>query len=373
MRRSHIPFLFLFLFPLPLLGVWLSGEAILPFLEFPPRPKRVTQAETSHILVITCVILLIIACSSFLIRFFTFPQFEGRTSSTRPFPLWGWIAMACLLFFWIMAWTRFTWFEPLQHHTFTPLWLSYITMISALTYKRIGRCLFLDQPRSLLYLFPLSAGFWWVFEYLNRFVQNWFYQPLREFDGLSYFFIGSLCFSTVLPAIYATYELLMTCHRITAPFKTWITIQIPPVSETGWSFILFAGVGFVTIGLWPTILYPLLWIAPLFMLVGIQVLQGGDTILLALKKGDWRPVLTPALAGLICGFFWELWNSQSLAHWEYSIPYLQRLHIFKMPLLGYAGYIPFGMECIIFIHLALPGHFRDQQGEYAPVTNRPEA
>jgi hypothetical protein len=41
-----------------------------------------------------------------------------------------------------------------------------------------------------------------------------------------------------------------------------------------------------------------------------------------------------------------MWNVKSLAHWEYSVPFVQRFHIFAMPVLGYAGYLPFGLECM---------------------------
>jgi len=57
--------------------------------------------------------------------------------------------------------------------------------------------------------------------------------------------------------------------------------------------------------------------------------------------------LQPALAALICGLLWELWNFGSLAKWHYSIPYVQRYYLFEMPLLGYAGYLPFGIACAL--------------------------
>jgi len=42
-----------------------------------------------------------------------------------------------------------------------------------------------------------------------------------------------------------------------------------------------------------------------------------------------------------------MWNYFSLAKWEYSIPFVHRFLIFEMPLLGYAGYLPFGLECTV--------------------------
>ena len=64
-----------------------------------------------------------------------------------------------------------------------------------------------------------------------------------------------------------------------------------------------------------------------------------------------------ALAALICGWFWELWNVRSLAHWEYSIPFVDRFHLFDMPILGYAGYLPFGLECLAVADLFLVRQF----------------
>jgi hypothetical protein len=41
-----------------------------------------------------------------------------------------------------------------------------------------------------------------------------------------------------------------------------------------------------------------------------------------------------------------MWNAYSLVHWEYSIPYVHTFKIGEMPILGYAGYLPFGLECL---------------------------
>ena len=73
----------------------------------------------------------------------------------------------------------------------------------------------------------------------------------------------------------------------------------------------------------------------------------GLDLLTPIGKGDWRSIWLPAMAALICGFFWEMWNFKSLAHWEYSVPFVQRFHVFEMPVLGYAGYLPFGLECMV--------------------------
>ncbi len=361
MRPSHIPLLLLFIFIAPLLGIWLSGESILPYLHYPPRSTQTTPEKVSWILLAGGVIFLGLCSTPFLMRLLTFPRTSITGCKKNPFPAWGWIAITSLIIFWIIAWSRITWLDSFQLHTFTPLWLSYILLVNACTAMQTGRCLLLSKPNYFLFLFPVSAGFWWVFEYLNRFVHNWYYLPVNEFEVLPYFLFGSLCFSTVLPAIYGTYELLATFPIINEPFKAWRMVNVKPGKGLGWTFLVIATLGLVGIGIWPSRMYWLIWISPLLLLLGIQTLQERTSLLGKLQEGDWRPVITPALAGLICGFFWELWNSQSLAHWEYTIPYLQAFHIFEMPILGYAGYIPFGIECFLVIEIFLPPETRQER------------
>lgn len=88
----------------------------------------------------------------------------------------------------------------------------------------------------------------------------------------------------------------------------------------------------------------------------IGIFKGRYTVIFAgLKYGDWRALIAAAAAALICGFFWELWNYKSLARWEYAVPFVDRFHIFAMPILGYGGYLPFGWECLLMGHLVLGG------------------
>ena len=35
---------------------------------------------------------------------------------------------------------------------------------------------------NVLMLFPVSAAFWWFFEYLNRYVWNWFWACPKHFS-----------------------------------------------------------------------------------------------------------------------------------------------------------------------------------------------
>jgi hypothetical protein len=47
-----------------------------------------------------------------------------------------------------------------------------------------------------------------------------------------------------------------------------------------------------------------------------------------------------------------MWNVYSLPKWTYAIPHVGWLHIFEMPILGYGGYLPFGIEVYVAYALA---------------------
>src|SRR5258708_5542659 len=49
------------------------------------------------------------------------------------------------------------------------------------------------------------------------------------------------------------------------------------------------------------------------------------------------------IATLFTGFWCEMWNFISYPTWFYTIPYVGFWKIFEMPLLGYGGYLFFGL------------------------------
>jgi len=261
--------------------------------------------------------------------------------------------MVWMLCAWILAWNRFEWFARWQPHTFTPLWWGFIVVINALTMRRKGSCMMTRRPGHFLLLFPTSAAFWWFFEFLNRFVQNWYYIG-PAFGPWEYFWYATLPFSTVLPAVLGTREWILTFAWPSEIFGNFFSIKNEYGRVPAGAILLTAAVGLAGLGIWPNFLYPLLWVAPLLILVSLQTLWGERHIFAGIAVGDWHILVTCAVAALICGFFWEMWNFFSLAKWEYSIPYVHRYKIFEMPLLGYAGYLPFGIECAVIAEMIMP-------------------
>jgi len=341
-----IPVFLVMILGLPLAGVWLAGLPIDRYLEFPPRSHYVAHAPFSPLVFVGLGLLIGGTIFPFIFRMLrNAPGQDGPAIQRRTFPWWGWTALGAGVIFWILSWTRFSWFHDFQAFTFTPLWLSYILVINALTRRRTGRCLVCRRPRFFLLLFPTSAVFWWLFEYLNRFVQNWSYVGGGPYGAWEYFWRATLPFSTVLPAVLSTTDWLASFPRLTAGLDRYLRLPVFRPRRRAVLVLLVFGAGLAGIGRWPNVLFPLLWTAPLAILAALLTLAGQPTLFDGVRQGDWRRVVRLALAALLCGFFWEMWNAHSLARWIYEIPYVDRFHLFEMPVLGYSGYLPFGLEC----------------------------
>ena len=334
---------------LPLLGVWLAGLPVRGYLEFPPLTERVTHAPFSWAVFAGFVLFTLCWVAPLLIRAVRYRRDTAQQNSEtrqRRFPWWGWLGLLLGSGAWVLAWTRFPWCAPLQPHTFLPLWLAYIIVINALAFRRTGHCMLRDRPGFFLLLFPISAVFWWFFEYLNRFVQNWYYVNVQP-GAWNYVIHATLSFATVLPAVLGTREWLAGFALFDRSFARYrpFTFRRPRLAAGITLILTSLGLAFISVR--PDILFALVWISPVLIIIAIQTLCGDRQIFSPIVQGDWRALVTAAAAALICGFFWEMWNYPSLTKWIYSVPYAARFHLFEMPLIGYAGYLPFGLECLV--------------------------
>jgi len=334
---------------LPMTGTLIAGRSVAMYLEFPPETRFIQHAPFSW-LAFGCYAAFIIVVLIFL---FSPVYKKNRTvikshAYSRPFPWWGWISLFMCILFWVAAWNRFGFLERLQPHTFAPIWISFIILLNALTFRRTGRSLLTHKTRLFFILFPLSAAFWWFFEYLNRFVQNWYYVGVK-FEALEYFLYATISFSTVLPAVASMHAFLVSHTNLHHYYQSWIKVDVNGSNRLAWSALVIAGFGLGFIGILPDYLYPLLWIGPLLIVLSLQTIMGEHHILSDVVRGDWANLVSYPSAALACGFFWEMWNVYSLAKWHYSIPFVDRFQVFEMPILGYAGYLPFGLECAVIL------------------------
>jgi hypothetical protein len=339
---------------LPLLGIAAAGKDFADYLRFPPVTAFVVHASFSWIVFCMFMLVTVASVAPFIYRLSGSTGVAPVSPVRVSFPWWGWLGAIIVVLAWWLAWARFPWFAPLQPFTFSPIWLGYILVVNALTYARAGHCLLRDRPGYLLALFPFSAAFWWSFEYLNRFVQNWYYMGSAGFTPWEYFWYATLPFATVLPAVLSTRELLASLPWLSRGLESAWPINLPHPKLIATAVLVLAGGTLTAIGVWPELLFPALWLAPLLLITALQVIAGEPTIFEPVSRGDWSRLWQAGVAALLCGFFWELWNYKSLVHWQYSVPFVQRFQLFHMPLLGYAGYLPFGLECLALASLLDP-------------------
>jgi len=349
MRRRFFKLIVLtcMLLGLPLLGVALTGYPTSRYLEFPPESRYVHHAPFSWPIFSGYTLFILVITLPLMVKAFrSFRTMKFKSYAVRPFPWWGWIGILTGVLSWILAWTRFPWFVRFQPHTFTPLWVSFILVVNALCHRQTGRCMMVERTRFFFLLFAVSAAFWWFFEYLNRFVQNWSYTGVH-YGAPEYFFYATISYSTVLPAVLGVREWIYGFSWFRHGFGNFIPLKCANPKLLAMTVLMISGIGLTCMGIWPDYLFSLVWISPLLIIVSLQSLLGETNVLSEMADGNWSLMMSSASAAIFCGIFWEMWNYYSLARWEYSIPFVHRFKIFEMPVLGYAGYLPFGLECAV--------------------------
>jgi len=239
--------------------------------------------------------------------------------------------------------------QQISQNLFFPLWLGFILLVDGLVLRRTGTSLAVRSPKIMVVMFIVASPYWWAFEGINEITQNWVYVTSTEEDsgGLVGVIEASLSYSTVIPAVFEVSELIGSFGFI----KRFARLPSLVLSRPQ---IILAGVfglgSLVTMLIWPTYLFPITWLCLFFIFDPINNLAGRPSIISQVKNGDYRTVVAFALGALVCGFFWEMWNRDASVSWEYNIGYLDFARIFQMPLLGYGGYLPFGLETYAVFH-----------------------
>lgn len=330
---------------LPLLGLLGTPDLLARYGAFPPLTQNVVHASFSWwafaLLALPAALLLGLVAWCWV----QVPRVPWRRREGGPMPVWGWMGLALMAVSWFVAWSDIALLTAWRQVSFAPLWFSYILVVNAWVVRRTGRCPMTDRPGRFAALFLVSALFWWSFEFLNRFVENWHYEGVAQITPWHYVLRASLPFATVLPAVLSTEAWLESVPRFEPAFRRFPSLRPRHPRRAAWGALAVGGIGLLLLGRFPEWLFPLLWLAPLMMMIGFQTLLGQAHMLSPLAEGNATRVVRLAVAALVCGFFWEMWNMYSDPRWIYNVPFVNGLHIFEMPLLGFLGYLPFGLEC----------------------------
>jgi tetrahydromethanopterin S-methyltransferase subunit F len=269
---------------------------------------------------------------------------DANTDSPK-WPSHGWLGLALIAVFWSLNWGL----DGIRTHWgFFPMWLGYCLTVDALTFVRTGSSLLTRSHRAYAGLFVASVPAWWLFELINKRTQNWIYLDDGSIGPIEHALLASLAFSTVIPAVFGTAELVSSFR--------WVR-RLPRgrrIAPTAGVLIGFFVAGLVMLALtlaWPRFFFPCVWLSVFFILEPLNYRLHYRTLLTHTSAGDWRAIVSLSTGVLICGLFWEFWNFWSFPKWIYDVPFVGFGHIFEMPVLGYGGYLPFALELFALYHL----------------------
>ena len=263
-------------------------------------------------------------------------------------PVRGWAGLLLIAVCWPLDWllpgirTSFLFFA---------LWLGYILTLDSLVWIRAGSSIWSRSRKNFILLFFVSAPVWWLFELIDLRTGNWEYLGRDRFSTFVFNVLSTIAFSTVMPAVFETAELIRTFGWIDR-LRCWprwprTPLVVAGLFIVGWAMLL-------ALLVWPTLFYPLVWISLTLIIEPVNHWTGRPHFLERLGNGDWRTVGALALGAVVCGLFWEMWNYYSYPKWIYHTPGAEFCRIFEMPLLGYGGYIPFGLELYALKNLVWP-------------------
>ena len=261
-------------------------------------------------------------------------------------PYRGLLGLLMICIAWPLSWAQSG--VGLQY-TFFPLWLGFILAIDGLVLRRTGTSLIVRSPKIMALMFIVAMPYWWAFEGINHLTQNWVYIGGEANTNLLDYLESSLAFSVVIPAVFEVSELIGSFGFV----KRFA--RLPAIILDRRQVALMAVTGVLSLAallVWPSYLFPLTWVSLFLIFDPINCLMGRPSIIAQVRNGDWRLVIAFALGALVCGFFWEMWNNAASESWEYNVGIFDFARIFQMPLLGYGGYLPFGLETYAVFHFA---------------------
>src|SRR3990170_6268629 len=196
----------------------------------------------------------------------------SKTVTRRGLAAHGWVGLALIAVFWPLNWLLE---GPRTNWGFFPLWLGYCLTIDALVLSRRGTSLLSRDWRKYIGLFLISAPVWWLFEILNWRLRNWFYDGGELFTPLQFWLWATLSFTTVVPAVFGTAELILS-FEIFNPLRRGPVIR--PDRRTTALFFSGGLVMFILMMRWPEIFFPFLWLSLFFNFEPINIWLGNRNL-----------------------------------------------------------------------------------------------
>jgi len=208
----------------------------------------------------------------------------------------------------------------------------------------------LARPREVAVMLWWSAVIWLLFEVINFRLRDWYYVFLPA-SRLERWLGITVSLATVVPAV-------LLPERILDRLGVWrvlrlrsFTLEPRHLEIAGW-----VGWGLLAAVLaLPRYLYPLTWGAVWLIAEPLLYRRDPEHSLFAdIARGSWGRIARLMAAGLFAGVLWESFNAMARGRWIYTVPFLEHLKIFEMPLVGFLGFPFFALEVWSLYHLLVP-------------------
>ena len=248
----------------------------------------------------------------------------------------------------------------------TPIaWTGFILFADAIVWRARGNSWIRSAPLEFLWLAIASIPLWLVFEFYNLFIDNWHYAGLPQNPLLRYFGYA-WSFATIWPAIFEGAELIGVWRNANRDSPPGAVVRLGErhmfwtVSHPRTAAWISIGAGAAML-IWPLVwpsqyLAAPIWLGFIFLLDPINARLGGESLARDLGGGRFDRFKNLMLSGFLCGMLWEFWNYWSRGKWHYTVPIMENLKIFEMPVPGYLGFPAFALECFtmyVFLRLVV--------------------
>lgn len=190
------------------------------------------------------------------------------------------------------------------------------------------------QRNYFLAVGAASSALGWLLVYLNRYAASW--STTQDGTFIQILFDSAL-FALTAPAVLCIRALLGSSAVLLKRLAQAMSLPAPSPETAAFGLIPPVVLGLLGGAAWPAQLFWLMWLAPLLLLVVLQLLWHESTIFSGLKYGDWGRVTCAALAGLIVG---------NLAVYGYRAAGGGLFLDLPNPLFAQLGFALFGLLCL---------------------------
>jgi hypothetical protein len=240
----------------------------------------------------------------------------------------------------------------------TPIaWTGFLIFADAVAWHARGDSWMRSAPAEFVLLALASIPLWVLFEGYNLVITNWHYVGLPENPALRYFGYA-WSFATIWPALFLGAELISVWRRAApltreprydgergaASNRAGRRFSGAEIFSVAAGAVMLASPFFVSRAVAQYMAAPV-WLGFIFLLDPVNAHLGAESLWRDWRAGRRDRLINLVLSGFLCGVLWELWNYWSRAKWIYTVPIMEHLKIFEMPVPGYFGFPAFALEC----------------------------